>query len=170
MRLGRWSTRASNYARSAWLGAWVLWIAACRHSVDPQGPVSSAIPAESGIEQAPDAGQNVQAPLAAAAVAVQQHDASASPTETEPTSRNPARDDAPARTDSLIGLTRDQVRSRRGTPTKEGAKEWVYTPDQPGCRDMIVSEVVTFDRDVVMSVRLQRRQTGKHCEIAPELR
>jgi hypothetical protein len=127
------------------------------------------MPTEHGVEEASDAAQHAEAPPAAAVVPVVQH-GSASPTGTELTSRNSSQDEAAAATESLIGLTRDQVRSRRGRPTKEGAKEWVYTPDQPGCRDMIVSEVVTFDREVVVSVHVERRQTGKHCAIAPDLR
>jgi len=65
--------------------------------------------------------------------------------------------------DSVIGLTRAQVRVRRGPPTEVHGSDWIYTPDQPGCRDVIVSEVMTFKRNVVATVRLQRRQTGKVC-------
>ena len=65
--------------------------------------------------------------------------------------------------DSVIGLTRAQLRVRRGPPTEVHGSDWIYTPDQPGCRDVIVSEVMTFKRNVVATVRLQRRQTGKVC-------
>ncbi len=67
------------------------------------------------------------------------------------------------KSDSVIGLTRAQLRARRGPPTEMRGKDWIYTPDQPGCRDVIVSEVMTFKRNVVAAVRLQRRQTDKIC-------
>lgn len=73
-------------------------------------------------------------------------------------------DGAPVdKADSVIGLTRAQLRARRGPPTEMRGNDWIYTPDQPGCRDAIVSEVMTFKRNVVATVRLQRRQTGKIC-------
>ncbi len=65
--------------------------------------------------------------------------------------------------DSLVGLTRAQVKALRGPPTRERGDEWVYTPDQPGCRDMIVSEIVTFKRGVVASVGLEMTMTNKVC-------
>jgi hypothetical protein len=65
--------------------------------------------------------------------------------------------------DRLVGLTRAQVKARRGPPTQERGHEWVYTPDQPGCRDIIVSEIVTFKGDVVVSVQLEMTDTHKVC-------
>jgi hypothetical protein len=65
--------------------------------------------------------------------------------------------------ESLVGLTHAQVKARRGPPTQERGDEWVYTPDQPGCRDMIVSEIVTFKRGVVASVGLEMTMTNKVC-------
>ena len=65
--------------------------------------------------------------------------------------------------ESLVGLTRAQVKARQGQPTEERQNEWVYTPDQPGCRDVIISEILTFRKGVVASVRLQRSQTNKVC-------
>jgi len=67
------------------------------------------------------------------------------------------------KSDSVLGLTRAQLRAHRGPPTEMRGNVWIYTPDQPGCRDVIVSEVMTFKRNVVAAVRLQRRQTGKIC-------
>lgn len=68
-----------------------------------------------------------------------------------------------ASTDEVIGLTRAQLMARRGPPTKKRGLEWVYTPDQPGCRDMIISEVFTFKRNVVASFRLDSVQTHQVC-------
>ncbi len=65
--------------------------------------------------------------------------------------------------DSIIGLTRAQLLVRRGLPTEKRGTEWVYTPDQPGCREMIVSEIVSFKRNVVASVRLEHARTHKVC-------
>jgi hypothetical protein len=65
--------------------------------------------------------------------------------------------------DALEGLTRAQVRARRGPPTRMLGQSWIYTPDQPGCREMIVSEVVTFKGEIVVSVRLDRARTHKIC-------
>jgi hypothetical protein len=65
--------------------------------------------------------------------------------------------------DSIMGLTRAQLLVRRGPPTEKRGTEWVYTPDQPGCREMIVSEIVAFKRNVVASVRLEHSRTGKVC-------
>ena len=63
-----------------------------------------------------------------------------------------------------MGLTRAQVRARRGPPTQIRGNESIYTPpEQEGCRDVIISEVLTFKGDVVVKLRLQRRQTGKVC-------
>jgi hypothetical protein len=122
------------------------------------------------MDEASEGEQNAPGESAATAVAVEQRDASASPIGSQGTSGTSESHKASIDPRSLVGLTRDQVRARHGSPTTEGGKEWVYAPDQPGCRDMIVSEVVTFERDVVVSVRLRQRQTGKHCAIAPELR
>ena len=47
--------------------------------------------------------------------------------------------------DGIVGLTRSQVKSRRGPPTAVRGAAWIYTPEQPGCREMIISEVVTFN-------------------------
>jgi hypothetical protein len=64
----------------------------------------------------------------------------------------------------VMGLTRAQVRARRGPPTQIRGNEWIYTPpEQEGCRDVIISEVLTFKSDVVVKFRLQRKQTGKVC-------
>ena len=65
--------------------------------------------------------------------------------------------------DSIIGLTRSQLIARMGPPTKKRGAEWIYTPDQPGCRDMITSEVYTFKRNVVASFRLDSVQTHQVC-------
>ena len=63
-----------------------------------------------------------------------------------------------------MGLTRAQVRARRGPPTQIRGNEWIYTPpEQEGCRDVIISEVLTFKSGVVVKFRLQRKQTGKVC-------
>jgi hypothetical protein len=66
--------------------------------------------------------------------------------------------------DALEGLTRTQVRARRGPPTRVRGQSWIYTPEQPGCREMIVSEVVTFKGGIVASVRLERSRTNRICE------
>jgi hypothetical protein len=63
----------------------------------------------------------------------------------------------------VMGLTRAQVRTRRGPPTEVRGNEWIYTPEQEGCRDVIISDVLTFKGGVVVKLRLQRRQTGKVC-------
>ena len=63
----------------------------------------------------------------------------------------------------LVGLTRAQVKKRLGSPTEERNGAWVYTPEQPGCREEVVSEVVTFKDDVVIAVDLQRVRTNKVC-------
>jgi hypothetical protein len=68
-----------------------------------------------------------------------------------------------ASVDSIMGLTRPQLLVRRGPPTEKRGLEWVYTPDQPGCREMIVSEIITFKRNVVASVRLEHARTHKVC-------
>jgi len=65
--------------------------------------------------------------------------------------------------DGIVGLTRSQVKSRRGPPTAVRGAAWIYTPEQPGCREMIISEVVTFKRGVVASVELERKRTNKVC-------
>lgn len=65
---------------------------------------------------------------------------------------------------SLLGLTAEQVKARRGAPTKQTRREWVYTPEQEGCREVIVSEVLKFKRGKVASVTLRRRQTNKRCD------
>jgi hypothetical protein len=66
--------------------------------------------------------------------------------------------------DNLIGLTRSQVKARRGAPTTVRGAAWIYTPEQPGCRETIISEVVTFNkRGVVASVELERKRTNKMC-------
>jgi hypothetical protein len=74
-----------------------------------------------------------------------------------------ARDASPTEPSSLVGLTRAQLRARRGPPLQDRGAEWVYTPDQPGCREVIVSEVVAFKGDKVASVRLERTRTHKIC-------
>jgi hypothetical protein len=74
------------------------------------------------------------------------------------------RDAAPtADKGSLLGLTRAEVRAVRGRPTLVRGQEWIYTPEQPGCRDVIISEVVGFAGDVVSRVRLERTLTHKVC-------
>jgi hypothetical protein len=65
----------------------------------------------------------------------------------------------------VMGLTRAQVRARRGPPTEIRGNDWIYTPDQEGCRDVIISEVLTFKGGGVVRFRLQRRQTGKVCRM-----
>ena len=65
----------------------------------------------------------------------------------------------------VMGLTRAQVRARRGRPTEVRGNDWIYTPDQEGCRDVIISEVLTFKGGVVVRFHLQRRQTGKVCRM-----
>ena len=65
--------------------------------------------------------------------------------------------------DSLVGLTRAQVKARRGPPTQDRGREWVYRSDQPGCDDTVFIEIVTFKRDVVASVQLQITDTHKVC-------
>jgi hypothetical protein len=62
-----------------------------------------------------------------------------------------------------MGMTRAQVRARRGPPTEIRGNDWIYTPDQHECRDVIISEVLTFKRGVVAGFDLRRRQTGKVC-------
>lgn len=76
----------------------------------------------------------------------------------------------PTSPDSLIGLTRKQLLGRRGAPSKKAGHQWIYTPDQAGCRDIVVSEIVTFEGDRVTRVSLQRRRTGKHCGVMPGIR
>jgi hypothetical protein len=76
----------------------------------------------------------------------------------------------PSSADSLIGLTRKQLLARRGAPSKKSGAQWIYTPEQPGCRDIIVSEIVTFEGDRVTRVSLQRRHTGRHCGVMPGVR
>jgi hypothetical protein len=66
--------------------------------------------------------------------------------------------------DVLEGLTRTQVRARRGPPTRVRGQSWIYTPEQPGCREAIVSEVVVFKGEIVASVRLERSRTNRICE------
>jgi hypothetical protein len=66
-------------------------------------------------------------------------------------------------TEPVLGLTRAQVRARRGPPTEIRGSDWIYTPEQEGCRDVIISEVLTFKGGVVVKFHLQRRQTGKVC-------
>ena len=63
----------------------------------------------------------------------------------------------------VMGLKRAQVRARRGPPTEIRGNDWIYTPEQEGCRDVIISEVLTFKSGVVVKFHLQRRQTGKVC-------
>lgn len=66
--------------------------------------------------------------------------------------------------DDLVGLTRSQVKARRGAPTTVRGNSWIYTPEQLGCRETIISEVVTFNRrGVVASVDLERKRTTKMC-------
>jgi hypothetical protein len=73
-------------------------------------------------------------------------------------------DDVVDLSEPVMGLTRAQVRARRGPPTQIRGNEWIYTPpEQEGCRDVIISEVLTFKGDVVVKFRLQRKQTGKVC-------
>jgi hypothetical protein len=63
-----------------------------------------------------------------------------------------------------MGLTRAQVRARRGPPTEIRGNDWIYTPpEQEGCRDVIISDVLTFKGGVVVKFHPQRRQTGKVC-------
>jgi hypothetical protein len=64
----------------------------------------------------------------------------------------------------VMGLTRAQVRARRGPPTEIRGSDWIYTPpEQEGCRDVIISDILTFKGGVVVKFHLQRRQTGKVC-------
>jgi hypothetical protein len=68
-----------------------------------------------------------------------------------------------ARADSLVGLTRTEVKARRGSPTEQHGDEWVYTRKQAGCRDRIEREVVRFEHVVVARVSLRSKQTNKVC-------
>jgi hypothetical protein len=77
------------------------------------------------------------------------------------------RDREVAREDSLMGLTRAEVKARRGSPTEQHGDEWVYTPKQAGCRDRIDSEVIRFEHDVVARVDLRSKQTNKVCGRPP---
>jgi hypothetical protein len=63
----------------------------------------------------------------------------------------------------LVGLTRAQAEKLLGTPTEERDGVVIYTPAQPGCREEIVSEVVTFKDGVVAAVDLQIKPTNKIC-------
>jgi hypothetical protein len=66
---------------------------------------------------------------------------------------------------SPIGLTRAQLRAHRGLPTEIRGNNWIYTPDQPGCREVILSEVMAFKHGVVTAYRVERKQTHQDCEI-----
>ena len=106
---------------------------------------------------APDGGTKARAPKAPPP------DAGATPAgEARPAKGQPAEAEG-TDPEALVGLTRAQLRARRGPPTEVRGKTWVYTPDQPGCREEIVSEVVSFKGDVVASVKLQRTRTHKVC-------
>jgi hypothetical protein len=78
--------------------------------------------------------------------------------------------DQPAASSSLVGLTHKQLLARRGAPTRKEGGRWIYTPEQPGCRDVVVSEVVSFEGDRVARVTLQHRHTGRACGVAPGFR
>jgi hypothetical protein len=75
-----------------------------------------------------------------------------------------------AASDSLVGLTRKQLLARRGAPTKKEDGRWIYTPEQPGCRDVVVSEVISFEGERVAHVTLQHRHTGRACGVMPGFR
>jgi hypothetical protein len=68
---------------------------------------------------------------------------------------------------SLVGMTRAAVKACRGRPTEQHGDEWVYAPREPGCREMIVSEVVRFKGGVVVSVGRRDKRTNKICGRAP---
>jgi hypothetical protein len=64
---------------------------------------------------------------------------------------------------SLVGLTRAQVVERQGQPTEKHGNTWIYTPQSTGCREEIISEVVTFKGNVVVSVDMRLDRTKKIC-------
>ena len=67
----------------------------------------------------------------------------------------------------LIGLTRAEVLSHRGHPTRKTPTHWYYTPPLEGCTDMIYSEVITFSGDIVVGYDLEHELTHEHCDIDP---
>jgi hypothetical protein len=71
---------------------------------------------------------------------------------------------------SLVGLSRTQLEALRGKPTKKEGSRWIYTPDQPGCREVVVSEVVTFKGDRIAGATLEHRRTGRICGAKPRFR
>jgi hypothetical protein len=68
----------------------------------------------------------------------------------------------------LVGLTRAQAEKLLGTLTEEREGVVIYTPPQPGCREEILREVVTYKDGVVAAVDLQSVPTNKICKERPE--
>ena len=111
--------------RLAWFGMMWLALACCRCTNDDAHAATRPAPKVDGgtrheVRAVADAGR---AASPAKAKAKSGADAGASSDATSP--------------DALIGLTRAQLMVRRGPPTEKRGVEWVYTPDQPGCREMI---------------------------------
>jgi len=137
-------------AARAGIGAAILVLGGYRCSIDrAHGEPPATANADGAAEASPRRPQGEQPPPPA-----QSHPA------------RPAAESDPSvdSLDNLIGLTRSQVKARRGAPTRVRGAAWIYGPEQPGCRETIISEVVTFDkRGVVASVELERKRTNKMC-------
>ena len=126
---------------SAWLSMLLLTVAVCACAIDEaHGAGRAAARGDGGVKRGVGERKRVGPDAAANATAA-----------------------VPEPQESLVGLTRAQVKAREGRPTEERGHEWIYTPDQPGCRDIIISEIITFKGGVVVSVRMQRSQTHKMC-------
>jgi hypothetical protein len=125
----------------AWLSLLWLSVAPCGCTVeDAYGADQATTPADGGTKQ--KVGKRRHGPLNRAAT----------PAATTSAARDP-----------LVGLTRAQVKARRGPPTQKRGQEWLYTPDQGGCDDLIVSEIVVFKDGVVAGVRPEMTRTEKVC-------
>ena len=149
-RNARWRTGLVVRAARAGIGAAILVLGGYRCTIDrAHGEPPATATADGAAGASPRRPQGGQPPPPA-----QGHPARPA---TEP---NPAGDSL----DNLIGLTHSQVKARRGAPTTVRGAAWIYTSEQPGCRETIISEVVTFNkRGVVASVELERRRTNKMC-------